>query len=193
MNQVERLRAAVEAHQPGDERETASRATFLAQLDSLEHPFDENADLTHVTGSGIVVGPRGVILHMHRRLKMWMQPGGHIEPGENPADAALRECAEETGLHLSHPPEGPVMVHVDVHPAANGHVHLDVRYLMSAPDQDPAPPPHESQEVAWFSWPQAVEMADDSLLGALRAARRVIDTSVPILGANETSERTGDG
>ena len=81
MNEVERLRAAIEVHQPGDEREAASRATILAGLDSLERPFDENADLTHVTGSGIVVGPRGVILHKHRRLKMWMQPGGHMSRG----------------------------------------------------------------------------------------------------------------
>ena len=85
------------------------------------------------------------------------------------------------------------MVHVDVHPAANGHVHLDVRYLMFAPDQDPAPPPNESQEVAWFSWEEAMEMADDSLVGALRTTHRVIGTSVPIPGTNETSERSRDG
>jgi 8-oxo-dGTP pyrophosphatase MutT (NUDIX family) len=190
MNAVEALRVAVQAHQPGDRREAAARDSFLAELDRLERPFDENADLTHVTGSGIVVGVRGVILHKHRRLKMWMQPGGHIEPGETPAEAALRECEEETGLPLTHPPDGPLIVHVDVHPAANAHIHLDVRYLMFAPDQDPAPPPNESQEVAWFTWHEAVEMADDSLLGALRSAHRVIDTSVPIPGA---SERTRDG
>ncbi len=177
MNDVQELRSAIEAHQPADKREAESRTTFLAELNSLERPFDENADLTHVTGSGIVVGPRGVILHNHRRLKMWMQPGGHMEPGETPADAALRESGEETGLSLSHPPHGPVMVHVDVHPAANGHVHLDVRYLMFAPDQDPAPPPDESQEVAWFTWPEAEEMADDSLLGAL--CGRPIESSIP--------------
>jgi 8-oxo-dGTP pyrophosphatase MutT (NUDIX family) len=162
----------------------------LAELDSLDRPFDEDADLTHVTASGIVAGPRGVILHKHRRLKRWMQPGGHIEPGETPAEAGLRECAEETGLAVSYPRSGPVMLHVDVHPAANGHVHLDVRYLMSAPDEDPAPPPDESQEVAWFSWENAAEVADDALLGALRSARRVIDTSVHTPG---TSERTRDG
>jgi hypothetical protein len=61
---------------------------------------------------------------------------------------------------------------------------------MSAPDEDPAPPPDESQEVAWFSWENAAEVADDALLGALRSARRVIDTSVHTPG---TSERTRDG
>ncbi|MGH3820933.1 MAG: NUDIX domain-containing protein, partial [Pseudonocardiaceae bacterium] len=28
----------------------------------------------------------------------WMLPGGHVEPDENPAEAALREVTEETGL-----------------------------------------------------------------------------------------------
>ncbi|MGH3697497.1 MAG: NUDIX hydrolase [Pseudonocardiaceae bacterium] len=34
----------------------------------------------------------------HPRLGKWMLPGGHVEPNENPAEAALREVAEETGL-----------------------------------------------------------------------------------------------
>src|SRR5579872_2222138 len=29
---------------------------------------------------------------------LWMTTGGTIEPGEHPADAAVRECWEETGL-----------------------------------------------------------------------------------------------
>lgn len=33
----------------------------------------------------------------HPRLGKWMLPGGHVEPDENPAEAALREVAEETG------------------------------------------------------------------------------------------------
>ncbi|WP_322768715.1 NUDIX hydrolase [Frankia sp. Cr1] len=33
----------------------------------------------------------------HPRYDRWMLPGGHVEPRENPAQAALREVAEETG------------------------------------------------------------------------------------------------
>ena len=30
----------------------------------------------------------------------WEFPGGRVEPGEMPGDAAVRECLEETGLHV---------------------------------------------------------------------------------------------
>ena len=63
-------------------------------------------------------------------------------------------------------------MHVDVHDAPRGHLHLDLRYLLLAPDDEPAPAPGESQEARWFSWAEADEVADESLRNALRAAAR---------------------
>jgi 8-oxo-dGTP pyrophosphatase MutT (NUDIX family) len=160
-------------HRPGDPREALSVEIMLSELGRLERPFDRMADLTHVTASGVVVGRRGVVLHRHRRLRRWMQPGGHLDPGETPEEAVVRECREETGLTVAHPTGGPVLVHVDVHRAAQEHVHLDLRYVVEAADEDPHPGPDESQDVAWFSWDEATAMADEALVGALRSARRL--------------------
>jgi 8-oxo-dGTP pyrophosphatase MutT (NUDIX family) len=178
------LRAAVAHHHPRDEREAASRVRMLAELDRLPRPFDEDADRTHVTASGIVVGPAGVVLHCHRRLGRWMQPGGHIDPGETPEAAVVRECVEETGLPVAHPAGGPVLLHLDVHAAAS-HLHLDLRYLLVAPDLPPAPGPGESPDVLWFSWPDALARSDDALVGALRAAEHQSGTGTA--GAGEAA------
>jgi 8-oxo-dGTP pyrophosphatase MutT (NUDIX family) len=163
--------AALEVHVPADGREARAQARMAVDLVTLTSPLDEQAGPVHVTGSAVVVGRRGTVLHMHKRLHRWLQPGGHLEPGEGPWDAALRESQEETGLRLTHPDGGPRLIHVDVHDAANGHTHLDLRYLLLAADRDPAPPPGESPEARWFGWEEATAVADEALLGALRAAR----------------------
>jgi len=167
---VAELRAQLQRRTPVDTREASSIGRMLAQLDRLPAPFDEEADPVHVTASAIIVGPRGTVLHRHKRMKRWLQPGGHIEPGEEPAEAAMREAEEETGLVLSHPDDGPRFVHVDVHYGGRGHTHLDVRYILQG-DGDPKPEEGESTDVRWFAWEEAIALADAGLAGALRAVR----------------------
>jgi 8-oxo-dGTP pyrophosphatase MutT (NUDIX family) len=166
------VRAAVAALVPGDDREVRAQAQIVADLERLERPFDERAGCEHVTGSAVVVGTRGTVLHMHKRLHRWLQPGGHVNRGEGPGDAALRESREETGLEVAHPVGGPRLIHVDVHAAAKGHTHLDLRYLLVAGDRDPVPPAGESPQARWFDWQEATALADPALVGALHAARR---------------------
>lgn len=136
------LRDAVTAFDAATPREIASRARFLAELDRLADPFNRDADPVHVTGSAILTGPRGTVLHWHKRMGGWMQPGGHIDAGETPWAAALRETQEETGIAVRHPSDGPRLLHLDAHPAGP-HFHLDLRYLLLSGDDDPAPPPGE--------------------------------------------------
>jgi 8-oxo-dGTP pyrophosphatase MutT (NUDIX family) len=161
--------AAVRARAPVDAREQACIERFLTEFMRLPDPFSEHADSIHVTGSAFIVGPRGMVLHRHRVLGVWLQPGGHIDPGETPWEAALRESVEETGLAVSHPGGVPQLAHVDVHPGPRGHTHLDLRYLLDGGDADPQPPPAESQDVAWFSWDAALATAASGMEGIIRA------------------------
>ncbi len=171
------VRASVAGRRPVDGREARSRQRMLVALGRLERPFDQDADPTHVTGSAVVLGSRGVLLHRHKRLGIWLQPGGHLEAGETPWDAARREGNEETGLSLrfSLPgagPAGPPLLHLDVHDGGRGHTHLDLRYRLEAEGDDtPAPQAGESQEVRWFSWPEAFAVVDPGLGGLLRTCR----------------------
>jgi 8-oxo-dGTP pyrophosphatase MutT (NUDIX family) len=52
------------------------------------------------TATTFVVWGNAVLLHRHRKQGLWLPPGGHIEQGELPQDAARREVEEETGLHV---------------------------------------------------------------------------------------------
>ncbi len=162
---VAQLIAELEALEVVDEREAASREATLGRLTWPGDPYDERADPRHVTASAFVVSSRGVILHRHRRLGIWVQPGGHVDAGEEPSAAALRECTEETGLVARHLDER--VLHVDVHPGPRGHTHYDVRYVLVADPSDPCPPAGESPDVFWFDFASARERAEPSLVAAL--------------------------
>lgn len=171
------LRAVVREQVVGyaavDAAESQTVDRFIELFDALEFPFDEHADPVHVTGSAFVVGRRGTVLLRHRRLGRWLQPGGHVDPGESPWEAAVREAREETGLAVGPIDVGadgrPRLAHVDVHPGGRGHTHLDLRYLVGGDDRDPDPPPLESQEIGWFDRAEAADLAGDDRLSAVLA------------------------
>jgi len=169
---VAEVRASVEEFEPESRRELESRRRFLTELDRLTRPFDRSADAVHVTGSAIAVGRRGTLLHLHKTLRRWLQPGGHVDAGEAPWEAAVRETLEETGLVARHPESGPQLFHLDAHPAGE-HFHLDLRYLLFCDGSDPKPAEGESQQVRWFGLDEAIAIADEGLVDGLRRLSRL--------------------
>lgn len=58
----------------------------------------------HKVAAGVIVEHEGKILLVRRRMRprqgMWTFPAGFADFDEDPADAAARECREETGLEV---------------------------------------------------------------------------------------------
>ncbi len=158
---------------PVDEREERSMVATLERLSWLQDPFDVDASDHHLTASSFVVSPRGVVLLEHRLLHIWVQPGGHVDAGEGPEDAVVRETLEETGLVARH--VDPVeLFHVDVHPGPHGHTHYDLRYVLVAPPDDPVPGEDESPHVFWFDIAAAKERCEAGLVPAIDKLGRAL-------------------
>ncbi len=169
------LREQIERIDAVDVREASSIAMTIERLTWPGDPFSESENDHHVTASAFVISSRGVILHRHRRLGIWVQPGGHVDAGESPEAACLRETNEETGLDVRH--LDPVeLFHIDVHPGPNGHTHYDLRYVLRAQPEDPHPPEGESPEVFWFDFAAAIERAVPDLVPALSKLAESLET-----------------
>lgn len=106
------------------------------------------AEIRRVAFCVLVRGGRGLLAHRHpdRLLypDVWDVPGGHIEPGETPEQAARRELAEEIGVEVLHLEPVPVVVDV---PGAETHAFVSREWagepVNLAPD--------EHDELAWFA------------------------------------------
>ncbi len=54
----------------------------------------------HFTATTFIVYQNKVLLHLHKKLGIWIPVGGHIDRDELPEETAIREIKEETGLDV---------------------------------------------------------------------------------------------
>jgi len=156
--------------------EMVGRALELVETgDSINR---DRFDPGHFTASGFVVSPDGsaLLLIHHRRLDRWLQPGGHIDPGDvSPIAAAAREVLEETGIATE--PILEDLVDLDIHlipPRAPepAHEHFDLRFAFRALDADVIAD-DEVNDAVWVPWAQIESYAvDDSVIRGAEGLRR---------------------
>lgn len=59
-----------------------------------------------ITAAGVLIHDGKVLLVKHKKLGLWLNPGGHLDPNEAPHHAAEREFWEETGVKVTAKPFG---------------------------------------------------------------------------------------
>lgn len=115
----------------------------------MSEPVDKPVGSTftkHFVATALIVRNDRILLVHHRKIGLWLPPGGHVEAHEDPVEAMHREVREETGLDVTIVPAADLPVstdenvrvlppphHVQVERIAEGpHDHIDLVYLCEA-------------------------------------------------------------
>lgn len=118
-------------------------------------------------------GPLVAVVHRPHRLD-WTFPKGKLDPGETPAQAALREVAEETGLRCV---LGEHVGRVRYRDRKDRPKVVDYWVMRPVEGAEPALPTEEVDELRWLRVPDAVSVLSyerDRLLLSRAEARGVL-------------------
>ena len=100
----------------------------------------------------------------------WTPVTGIIDPGEQPADAAVREVVEEAGVRVV--PErlaGVGVTEVVIYSNGDESQYLDLTFRMRWTDGDPYPADGENTEARWFPLDALPPMSSE-MTGRIEAA-----------------------
>ncbi len=166
-----------EAFADNSQQQIANR--FSAFMGEHANCLERTCVPGHITASACVVDldRNETLLLLHKKLKRWLQPGGHADGDGNLAHVAWREATEETGiagLKVVLP-----AIDLDIHPipafgSDPAHLHYDVRFVVLAPDQAEAHPNDESTNADWFA-------PDDKMIAGNDDVERLVTRSFELL------------
>ena len=145
----------VEGFEPLDGQQIQAKQTILEFAEKHKDSLHRSCPSGHFTGSCWVVNSdasKGLVL-LHAKAQKWLQPGGHADGDGRLQAVALKEALEETGI--ADLQVWPRAIDVDVHEVVDKrakeivHLHLDVRFLIKAPQSAVARRNHESLDLRW--------------------------------------------
>ena len=115
-----------------------------------------------------------ILLCLHADKNIWVTPGGLIEPGEQPGDAAIRETYEETGLIIELTGILGVYGGADLiidYPNGDRAAYVGTIFRGKITGGTLRPDGDETLDVRWFSRDELMRMPHS----------RWLDTAMPVL------------
>lgn len=140
---------------------------FFRFVESHTNCFERSLEQGHVTASAWIVDKdaNSALLVHHKKLGLWLQPGGHCDGDSDVVRVATKEVQEETGLDTFEIVSDRIF-DLDIHEIpvwekTPAHYHYDVRFLIYADRQQPLRVSHESNDIRWFNLNKIQDVSPD--------------------------------
>lgn len=136
---VARVHEIVSGVVPWDDEEAGQKVDILDWLLSEDDVFRRARPATpprHLVSYAVLVDVprRSILLVEHRDAGLHLPAGGHVEPGEEPVETAIREAREELGIAATVLPQigaRPLMVSQTTTVGVSaGHTDVDLWYVL---------------------------------------------------------------
>ncbi|MEU5216613.1 NUDIX domain-containing protein [Streptomyces sp. NPDC020807] len=143
-----RLLRVLDTLTPWDELERdhlATAARWVADGSPLHRTRKPDVPPTHLVSYFVVLDAarEQLLLAAHRKAGLWLPPGGHVEPDEDPWDTVVRECGEELGIRAcasSLTGEFPLFLTVTRTRGPGTHTDVSLWYVLDA----------DARSVTWY-------------------------------------------
>jgi 8-oxo-dGTP diphosphatase len=152
--------------QPFDDREVADQTDILAWVASGQQLFrtippDTPPKHLVVYFVPVDIANQCLLLGDHRKSGLWLPPGGHVEDGEDPRQAVIREAREELGIEAEFKDDNPLFLTVTPTNEVNSHLDVSLWFVLQCAKRKARlnPDPREFKGVRWFdldkqrAWP----------------------------------------
>jgi 8-oxo-dGTP diphosphatase len=146
----------VAAVRPFDQREAADQADILEWVASGQPLFrtvppDTPPKHLIVYFVPVDAANRCLLLGDHRKSGLWLPPGGHVEDGEDPRQAVIREMREELGVPAEFADDKPLFLTVTPTNGPENHLDVSLWFVVRvARKAQLNPDPREFKDVRWF-------------------------------------------
>ncbi len=150
-----KLLTLLHAYNPHDTDEQQYKKVIELFVKANKDCFERSLEIGHITASSWIVNKentQALLLH-HKKLNIWLQPGGHCDGDPDVLAVALKEAQEESGIMGIQQVQNAIF-DIDVHLIPSNkkekeHYHYDIRFLLQMVSNETVVQNHESNELRW--------------------------------------------
>ena len=159
----------------------SNECSFL--LRNIHRIFDDNIQRFFCVTVYVMNKEKKFLMLLNKKLNRWVPPGGKIDGHEIPEDAAIRECYEETGIHIEligekAPVEGGLLNPKGIQLnqiIPNLRDHIDLIYFARPIEDEPLKiSEREASNIGWFSYEEMVQL--DTFPSVLQWSKKYLNS-----------------